>query len=287
MTIASDAPKFDRLGDLQMVGRQIFYEQLNFWLNPVAAIFTIGFSVLFLILVASSSGTSRSSAIGGAEVIQYYVPVFIAYGIMSTCFNSLSTALIVRREMGLLKRLRLSPLPTWAFLGAIFVNAVIISLVQVVLLLLIGKVGYHVVLPHDIAPFLVALVVGAATFTALGVAVSTLIPNQEAAGPIISIVFFVLLFLSGLWYPLPANSALAKISSWFPIRHMIVAMYVSFNVKKGASGWSWHDIFDLAIWGAIGVFVSLRRWSWAPRRSDARRSWRSRVVARRNMQVVE
>jgi ABC-2 type transport system permease protein len=287
MSTSLDATKFDWLGDARMVGRQIFYEQLNFWLNPVAAIFTIGFSVFFLILIASSAGTSRSSELGGALVIQYYVPVFIAYGIMSTCFNSLATALIVRREMGLLKRLRLSPLPTWAFLGAIFVNAVIISFVQVVLLLLIGKFGYSVVFPHNFAPFLVALVVGAASFTAIGVAVSTLIPNQEAAGPIISIVFFVLLFLSGLWYPLSANSALAKISSWFPIRHMIVAMYVSFNVQKGVSGWSWHDIFDLAIWGAIASVVALRRWSWAPRRSDASRNWRTRFGSRRTTSVEE
>ena len=254
-----------------MVARQIYYEQLNFWLNPVAAIFTVGFSVVFLVLLASSAGTSRSSTLGGVAVIQYYVPGFIAYGIMSTCFNSLSTSLGVRREMGLLKRLRLSPLPTWAFLSAICGSALIISFVQVVLLLGIGKFGYHVVLPHNATALVVALVVGAASFTAIGVAVSTLIPNQEAAGPIVSIVFFVLLFLSGLWYPLSATSALARISSWFPVRHMITAVYAPFDPRAGQSAWSWHDLLVMAIWGVVGVLVAMRRWSWAPHRGDAER----------------
>jgi len=33
------------VGDLRLVGRQVYYEQLGFWLNPLAAVFTIGFSV--------------------------------------------------------------------------------------------------------------------------------------------------------------------------------------------------------------------------------------------------
>jgi ABC-2 type transport system permease protein len=252
--------------DLGLVARQVYYEQLNFWLNPVAAVFTVGFSVVFLILIGSSAGQSTSSALGGVKTIQYYVPGFVAYGVMSTCFNALCTGLVVRRETGLLKRLRLSPLPAWALLAAIAVNAILVSAVQVLVLLLIGRFGYGVHMPHAWGALVVALVVGAATFTAVGVAMSTLIPNQEAAGPVTSVVFFVLLFLSGLWYPIGKNSALAQISSVFPIRHMILATFAPFDPRPGVSGWSWGDIGVLLVWTVVGVVVGLRRWSWAPRR---------------------
>lgn len=255
---------------LRMVGRQLYYEQMNFWLNPVAAVFTVGFAVIFLVLVGSSAGSSTSSALGGVKVIQYYVPGFLSYGVMATCFNSLATSLVVRREMGLLKRLRLSPLPTWSMLSAICANAMLVSLLQVVVLLMIGKFAYQVRLPRDIAALAVALVVGAVSFTAMGIAVSTLIPNQEAAAPVISIVFFVLLFLSGLWYPLSPHSGLARVASYFPIRHMIVAVYAPFDVRSGVSSWAWGDLGAMAVWGAIGVVVALRRWSWAPRRAEGR-----------------
>ena len=257
---------------VRLVARQVYYEQLNFWLNPVAALFTVGFSVVFLVLLGSSAGNSTSTTLGGVRVIQYYVPGFIAYGVMATCFNSLAGSLVARREMGLLKRLRLSPLPTWVMMVAICVNAVIVSFIQVVVLLLIGRFGYHVHFPHNLAALAVALLVGAVSFTAIGIAVSTLVPNQEAAGPVVSIVFFVLLFLSGLWYPIDPHSALARVSAFFPIRHMIVAVFAPFDPRPGVSGWSWGDLGALAIWGVIAALVGVRRWSWAPRRTAGTRS---------------
>ncbi len=264
----------------RMIARQLYFEQLNFWLNPLAAVFTLGFSVVFLVLLGSSAGNSTSSTLGGVRVIQYYVPGFLAYGVMSTCFNSLATSLVVRREMGLLKRLRLSPLPTSAMLAAICANALVISFIQIVVLLLIGRLGYGVHMPHNVGALVVALAVGAAAFTAIGMAMSTLIPNQEAAGPVVSIVFFVLLFLSGLWYPIKPHSGLAQISSYFPIRHMIVAVFAPFDSRPGVSGWAWGDVGALAIWGVVAAVVAARRWSWAPRRTGggpsrpATRRWR-------------
>ena len=256
-----------QLGDLRLVARQIYYEQLNFWLNPVGAIFTVGFSVVFLILVGSTAGHQHSDAIGGGLLITYYVPGFIGYGVMAACFNTLAINLVVRREVGLLKRVRLSPLPAWAMMTAVSANALIISVVQVVLVLLIGRFGYSVPFPHNLAAFIVALLVGAASFTALGLGVSTLIPNQESGAPITSVVFFVLLFLSGLWFPLSPSSGLAKFSSYLPVRHMILAIFTASITQKETSSWPWHDILVMAIWGVGAGAVAARRWSWAPRQA--------------------
>jgi len=263
------------LDDIRLVARQVRYEQLGFWLNPVAAVFTIGFSVVFLILLSSTTGGARIPYLGNIRIVEYYVPAFTAYGIMSVCFNNLTVSIVVRREMGLLKRVRLSPLPTWVMLSAIFVNAVIISLIQVVVLFLIGRIGYQVALPTHVAALLVALVVGAICFTSIGVATSTLVPNQEAAAPVVSIVFFILLFLSGLYYPIKNGSGLAQFAAYFPVRHMITATVTAFLAKGRSSPWSWDDIRVMAYWTAGGIFVSLRRWSWAPRRSDRGRKWSS------------
>lgn len=265
MTKASAATRFRGMGDLRLVARQVYYEQLNFWLNPIGAVFTVGFSVVFLVLVGSSAGHQRSDAVGGAQVITYYVPGFIAYGVMAACFNSLAINTVVRREMGLLKRVRLSPLPTWAMLAASSGSALIISAIQVVLVLLIGRFAYSVPWPHNLAAFVIALVVGAGCFTALGLGASTLIPNQEAGAPVTSIIFFVLLFLSGLWFPLSPNSGLAKFASYFPVRHLILSVYDASIARKGSSGFGWGDILAMAIWGFAGAFIALRRWSWAPR----------------------
>ena len=265
---ASSAPSSPAvwLEDAGMAARQLHYEQLNFWRNRFGAILTVGFSVVFLILLAAGGGTARPSAIGGIEQIQYFVPGFAAYGVMSACYSNLGMSLVVRRQSGLLKRLRLSPLATWALFGALVANAAVISVIQVALLLLIGRAGFGVTLPHNWAAFVLAVVVGVVCFAALGITISTVVPSQDSAGPIINLTFFVLLFLSGLWFPLPAGSGLAKVADVFPIHHLIAAFFAPFDTQPGSSPWAWHDLLVVAIWGAVAVWVGVRRFAWEPRR---------------------
>lgn len=253
-------------GAVRLLLHQVYYEQLSFWLSPVSAVFTIGFAVIFLVALGLTTGNSHVRFLGNVRQVDYYVPAFAAYGIMSTCFNTLAIALVIRREVGLLKRQRLSPLPVWATIAGISGSALLISTIQVGLLLMIGWVLFGVALPGQIAAILLVLALGAVSFTCLGIATSTFVPNQESAGPVISLVFFVLLFLSGLWYPLKPGSTLAQVSAYFPIRHLISAMFAPFDVRPGASPWAWSDLIVVAAWGAASALLAARRWQWAPRR---------------------
>ncbi len=64
---------------------------------------------------------------------------------------------------------------------------------------------------------------------------STLVPNADAAGPIVSLVFFILVALSGLWFPIKPGSGLANFTNFFPVRHLITASVDSFNGIPGTS----------------------------------------------------
>jgi ABC-2 type transport system permease protein len=255
---------FRGVSDLPLVARQVRFEQLSFWLNPIGAVLTVGFSVVFIVIFLSTSGHSTVGYLAHINLGDYYLPAFAAYGIMSACFNILAISLVNRREMGLLKRLRLSPLPTWMLLAAIFINSMIIAVIQIVLMLLVGRFGYGVHGPHDIPAFVLVVVVGMLSFTALGVGVSTLVPNADAAGPVVSLVFFILVALSGLYFPVKPGSGLATFTDFFPIRHLIVASVDSFNGIPGTS--IWNDVLVMALWGVAGVVISLRRWEWSPKR---------------------
>jgi ABC-2 type transport system permease protein len=255
-----------RVRDLRLIGRQVKYEQLTFWLNPVGAIFTVGFSLVFLIMLGAIAGSSRVHDLHNIKLVQYYVPGFVAYGVMSACFNTLAMVLVNRRETGLLKRLRLSPLPTWMLLGAIFVSTLLVAVVQVVLLLVVGRLFYGVHPPGNLAAFVLALVVGGISFCAMGAAMSTLIPNADAAGPVTSIVFFVLLFLAGLWFPLQNGSGLAKFSAYLPIRRFLLAVFAPFE-GGGTSPWQWFNLLVIAIWGVAAALVAVWRFSWSPHRN--------------------
>jgi ABC-2 type transport system permease protein len=258
---------FNGVRDLKLVARQVRFEQLSFWLNPLGAFFTLGFSTVFLVLLGAIAGHSTiGSGYGKVKLVQYYLGGFVSYGIMAACFTVLAQTLVNRREVGLLKRLRLSPVPTWALLSAIFISTMIIALLQVVILLAVGRIGFGDYLPTHALAFILTIVVGMISFTALGVGVSTLVPNADASGPMVSIVFFLLLAFSGLWFPIKPGTTLANISGYFPVRHLITAVLASFNLPSGANPWAWHDLGVMAIWGIAGLFIAVRRWRWSPSR---------------------
>jgi ABC-2 type transport system permease protein len=133
-------------------------------------------------------------------------------------------------------------------------------------LLAVGALGFGDYMPGHALAFILTIVVGMLSFTALGVGVSTLVPNADASGPMISIVFFLLLAFSGLYFTITPGSTLAQISGYFPVRHLITAVLASFNLPAGTNPWAWHDLGVMALWGAGGVLLALRRWQWAPRR---------------------
>jgi ABC-2 type transport system permease protein len=258
---------FRGLSDVRLVGRQVWYEQLSFWLNPLGAFFTLGFSVIFLVLLGALAGNGTiGSGYGNVKLVQYYLPSFTAYAIMAACFTVLAQTLVNRRETGLLKRLRLSPVPTWSLLSAIFISTMIVALLQVGILLGVGTLGFGDTLPPHGLAFILTIVVGMLSFTALGIGISTLVPNADAAGPMISIVFFLLVAFSGLYFPIKPGTTLATVSGYFPVRHLITALLASFNLPPGANPWAWHDLLVMTIWGLAGVVVAVRRWRWAPRR---------------------
>ena len=184
---------------------------------------------------------------------------------MAACFNILAIQLVNRREMGLLKRLRLSPLPTWMLLAAIFISTMIVAAIQIVLLLVVGRFGYDVHGPADIGPFVLVLIVGMLSFSALGVGVSTLVPNADAAGPDREPRLLHPRRAVGALLPRSSpDSGLATFADFFPIRHLITASVDSFNGIPGTS--VWNDLLVIAIWGAAGSSSRLRRWEWSPKR---------------------
>ena len=173
-----DTGSFSGRHDPKMVVRQVRYEQLSFWLNPLGAFFTLGFSTIFLVLLGAIAGhTTVGSGYGKVKLVQYYLGGFVSYGIMAACFTVLAQTLVNRREMGLLKRLRLSPVPTWALLAAILVSTLVIALLQLVILLAVGRLGFGDYLPTHAVAFVLTLVVGMLSFTGLGVGVCTFVPK--------------------------------------------------------------------------------------------------------------
>jgi len=251
---------------LPMVGYQVRWEQKSYWRNPAAAVFTFAFPLLFLVIFTAINGNGTVGIQGGeVKFAQYYVPAIIAFGLMSACYTNLAFTICVRRENGLLKRARGTPLSPVTYLAGIVGNVIVVAILLTTLIVALGIIAYGVTFPGRYLALAVAIVAGAFCFSTAGIAISTFVPNEDAAPAIINFVLFPLLFISGTFGPVSSDSALGRIAVIFPVRHLVQAMVHVFDPFGGGTGIVATHTLILIVWGIVCLAISLRRFRWEPR----------------------
>jgi ABC-2 type transport system permease protein len=140
------------------------------------------------------------------------------------------------------------------------------SIVLVAICAGFGAAFYGATLPSNTLPaFLLTLVVGAAVFSALGVAVTAVIPNADAAPAVVNATILPLLFISNIFIPLENPSGwIDVVGKIFPVRHFADAMVGSYFDLSG-SGLHANDLYVMAAWGIAAIVIGIRTFQWEPR----------------------
>lgn len=234
-----------------------------FWRNPASAGFTCVFPLMFLVIFIAINGNDRvRAAHGTVKFAQYYVPAIVAFGIISACYTNLAFLLSIRRQSGVLKRTRGTPLPPLVYLGGIALSVVIISALLTALTITLGVTVYGVTLPHRYLALALTIAVGAFCFSACGAAVATFIPNEDAAPAIINFVVFPLLFISGTFGPIANDSFLGRLAAVFPVRHLVKQFTAVFDPSVTGSGISATHLAVMMAWGIGALFIAAKRFKW-------------------------
>jgi ABC-2 type transport system permease protein len=250
---------------MSLVLHQFRYDQKAFWRNPASVFFTVAFPVVLLLIFATVFGDQTVDVRGGIKTTTYYVPAIITLSVISATMQSLAMSLVIAREDGRLKRGRSTPMPPWVFIAGRIGNSIVVALMMLVLLAAIGRLAYGVDIPWSHLPAIVlTLVIGAASFSCLGIALTAAIPTQDAAAPIVNALLLPLYFLSGVFIPddqLP--SGVIHFADAFPIRHFFEAFFDAY--VPGGAALSWDDLAVVAIWGVAGLLLAVRYFRWTPR----------------------
>lgn len=255
------------MSDLALVLRQVRFEQRSFWRNPASAFFAFAFPVMFLVIFGSLNRGSTIDSMGHIPYNAYYVPALITFGVIGACMTNISMTISIRRDSGVLKRLRGTPMPAWAFMAGLIGSSAVVGAILAALITAAGMLVYGVGAPRHPATLLLVLLVGGACFCALGLALAALIPNADAAPAITNAVVLPLLFISGTFYPLDPSSTLTHIADWFPMRPFALAVFDAFDPRGLGLGLPWDDLRSMLVWGVVGLVVAVRRFRWEPRRN--------------------
>jgi ABC-2 type transport system permease protein len=256
------------VSDLSLALLQVRYTNKAFWRNPASAFFTFVFPLLFLVIFTALFGND-TVRVAGREISTstFYVAAIATFSIITATYTNLAINMTFTRDAGVLKRIRGSPLPGWAFMSGRIVHAVGVAILLVAIVMAFGAAFYEAEVPTRTLPaFLVTIAVGAASFSALGLALTPLIPNAEASPPIVNASILPLLFLSGIFIPIQdPNAWYVTVAKGFPIYHFAEAMNAAYFSVSG-SGFEAGHLLVMGAWGVAGAILAVLFFSWEPRR---------------------
>jgi ABC-2 type transport system permease protein len=246
---------------LRLLVHQLRAEQLVFWRSREAALFIFLFPLLLFLLL----GSVYTGRIYGVPAPQALLAGLLGYGCANTAFAGLAIQLVLRREAGILKRLRATPLPASTYIAALLASTFAVYALQAIALFVLGRVLYGTPFPGPIGSLILAIVIGSAIFASLGVATASLIRSGEGSSAVVNFILLPSAFLTGSFGPTRHYPGfLRAIGDVLPLKYfvdLVNAVYL-----HGHALWTQpKDLAILAAWGAGGLAVAIWKFRWEPR----------------------
>ncbi|HZS24290.1 MAG TPA: ABC transporter permease [Gaiellaceae bacterium] len=240
---------------------ELRYQQLIFWRSTEAAFFIFLFPLLLFLLL----GSVYSGHIYGVPASWALLAGLLGYGCANTAFAGLAIQLVVRRELGILKRLRATPLSAATYIAAMLVSTLIVFVLQTIALFILGRILYGTPFPHAWGSLVLAVVFGAAVFAGLGVATASLIRSAEGSSAVVNFILLPMAFLTGSFGP---TRHYPKVLRWIgdvlPLKYFIDIVNAVYLHRQAI--WTKGTALGvLAAWGATGLAVAALKFRWEPR----------------------
>ncbi|MEZ5070760.1 MAG: ABC transporter permease [Bacteroidales bacterium] len=207
---------------IKLIWKTTVIETKLFLREPMAAFFTVVFPLMLLGLFGAIYGNEPADIFGGRGMVDMSVPAYIAMIISTVGLLSITINVTSYREKGILRRYRTTPMrPYVILLDNLAVNFVM-TLLGALLLILLGKVVWHLQFEGKALAFLFAFSLSALSFFSLGFIIASLATTARVAQVVGMVIFYPMLFLSGAAIPLQVMpDSIQKVASFLPLYYVV------------------------------------------------------------------
>lgn len=222
----------------------------------------LAFPMFFMVLYGFIYGDTMW---GNIKAVDYMFPGIVVMALMVNGIMVAATIFVEERGKGIYRRLSLTPLKRHTIIGAQIIQRYIVTLIQTVFIFAIGVYGFKVSITGNYFYFWLLLTFGSLCFLSIGFALATLIRSTRSATPICLIVFFMMLFLGGIFFPLELMPGipdfLVVISNIFPSTHLNDALRLVV-IEGGRLGSVWQELLIVGAWFIVSLVVSIKFFRW-------------------------
>jgi ABC-2 type transport system permease protein len=263
-----------RLPSLGRVFRsRVVVELKEFFRQREAVVFTLMLPVLLLVVFGAVLNFDLGN---GVSFIQYFIAGIIGAGVLGASLQNMAISIATERSDGTLKSLAGTPMPKSAYFVGKVVQVLAVTAAIIVVLLAIGVLFYGVDLPSgaDWLTFAWVTVLGSASCTLLGMALSSLAKNGRSASATVTPFALLLQFISGVFFQFSEIPTwMQTVAAFFPLKWMAqglrsVFLPDSMAALEPAGGWELgRTALVLAAWCVAGLVLCVATFRWQERGS--------------------
>jgi ABC-2 type transport system permease protein len=227
--------------------------------EPTAPLAGIGLPAV-LLFVFGFIGKANPGNVGdtGKAIIDLWIPTILVISLIGISI-SLPNTLVRDRETGWLRRVSTTPLHPYMLLAAQLIFDLVLAAAAVLTVIVGGALVFGASLHVQILTFGASLVLAIAEIFALGLVLVALMPSQTVASAVAGVVFFVSMFLSGLWVqPAQVGDPLQTIMYYSPTGAAARALLDA--VFNGSP--SYAALLTMAVYTVIFGFIAIRYFRW-------------------------
>ena len=265
----------------QVIGvRSIPHYKISFYANKFSA--NIAYAELFIsgfkynVLKSAIAGSSISIPFSYSQTlltsgkeensyIDFLIPGVLALSLMQGIIFAVINIIVNYKELGVLRRLSVTPLTKSDFIAALTLTRLIFGLIQIAILIVIAAVFLKVLPVGGTIGFIdlsVVIILGSLMFVTLGLIISSISNKTATVFPIANLITLPMLFLSGVFFSVSdLPSWLQSIVNLFPLTFLANALRGIYD--HGYSLLTIHnDIIGMAVWVIIFFILNVIFFRW-------------------------
>ena len=229
--------------------------------EPLGFIGSVAIPVLIFVVLARLFGPRVVTATRTVPAFGQVLPAFSALFVAMGAVTSLVTIISIYREGGILKRLRATPLSPAVILSAHVIVKLLLTAATLVALTLAGRRVYPIDPAVPLGSFAVAVLFTTWSILSIGLVIASIVPTARFAQPIAALVFYPMIAVSGLFFPLEVlPPPVATVARVLPLT---AGASLLNGIWKG-EGWFTHggDVAVLAATFVLCTVLSSRVFRW-------------------------
>ncbi len=194
--------------------------------------------------------------------VDYIVPGIMLMAFLSTGISAVVEGITSLRDRGILKRYFATPISTFQYSSGLVLYNLCLALLQVLLIYSFGRFVFGTEInPFKLEP-LMYLIYSIIVLMGFGLFMAAISRTANAANSLINIVFYPMMFLGGLFFPLTELPLFLQIiTAVNPVTYLINGLRDSLGVFVSPTS-AFLNIMVPMVWLLFCIYIGVRRFRW-------------------------